>query len=270
MFARSSDAPAQGAARGPVRIVAAAVCGAAHAREGTPCEDAWAYASDDDWVFAVLCDGAGSAAAGHIGARVGSAILVKALRRANRQGFPSTATSQAHWHVAVSAGIKRARRVLRRLARSQGYVGISAFHATLLGVVASPEGGCFFHIGDGAGVAGWPEELEACTLSAPANGRYLDETYFFTQASWQANLRLTVFGPSPLLLLMSDGSAAFVLNERQDGVEPAFCAPLIRHLDRCAPAIGATDLAETLDSPEAHRICDDDKSLLVMCMWIDR
>ena len=265
MFARSSDTPVHGVAQGPVRVVAAAVRGTAHAREGVPCQDAWAYAVEGDRVCAVVCDGAGSAAAGRSGALVGSAILVEALRRANLRGVPSTPAARATWRRVTGDGIARARRVLRRLARARGDTGIAAFHATLVGVAASPEGGCFFHIGDGAGVAGSPEDVpQACVLSPPANGRYLDETYFFTESSWAINLRLTPFGPSPVILLMSDGPAAFVLNGAQDGVDAGFCTALIRHFERRSPEVAAADLAETLDAPAVRRICDDDKSLIVV------
>ena len=83
-----------GSPRLRVRVVAAAVRGTAHAREGVPCQDAWAYAVEGDRVCAVVCDGAGSAAAGRSGALVGSAILVEALRRANLRGVPSTPAAQ--------------------------------------------------------------------------------------------------------------------------------------------------------------------------------
>ncbi len=172
------------------KVVGAAVRGAGHEREGTPLQDAYAATAEGEWLVAAVCDGAGSATLGGLGARVGAGVVAEALAEACAAapaGPPARA--QAFWEEAAREAIKRARRaVAQSLAEAEGGTdedGLPAFeraHATLVGVVAQPAGGLFLHVGDGLGAA--VAEGEAAAVSPPSNGAYANETYFFTQADW--------------------------------------------------------------------------------------
>jgi hypothetical protein len=166
------------------------------------------------------------------------------------------------WRDAVANAVTEARTQLAvNLANDGG--DLSAFHATLVGVIAAPEGGILFHIGDGAAVA--CETLGdwcRCVVSGPQNGEYANETAFFTLDRWRDNLRLKPFGPSELIVLMSDGSMPFVVAPDLAGLEQRFIEPVSHHLNQTDPATAAEDLVSALDAAPARAISKDDKTLL--------
>src|SRR5208282_5579565 len=113
------------------------------------------------------------------------------------------------------------------------------FSCTLVGCVASPGGGCFFHIGDGfaihQGAAG------DSVLSRPENGEYADETYFVADENWQDHLRLTrlpALRAGCVIGLMSDGTAPFAVNRERNGFFRPFIDPIAVFLREAAAAAG--------------------------------
>jgi len=75
--------------------------------------------------------------------------------------------------------------------------------------------------------------------SRPENGKFANETYFFTGANWRDRPRLSPFGASALILLVSDGAMPFTLAEKFQGLEPRLIAPVTAYLDRVDPNQGA-------------------------------
>ena len=249
------------------RVAAASVRGASHQAEGTPGQDAHAVRTAGEWLVAVVCDGAGSAALGGLGASVGSAAVAQSLAQSCAQA-PVCAPrgAEAFWRRAAVEAVAEARRqVAVALASAPGGLdadGLARFdqaHATLVGAVVHPQGGFFLHIGDGVGVAMHDGATRAVSL--PENGAFANETFFFTEPHWDGRLRLTPFdAPLDGLVLMSDGGAALAF---QDGaLFDGFAGPVGRFLATVDDQAGSDALAETLASPKTFAATGDDKTVV--------
>lgn len=264
-FRRSATAPASGTGLPDRQLVVASVTGPHNLERLSPCQDAWSYCVHGDTVVAVVCDGAGSAPRARLGAQVGSGLLSRTVGRAKADPASHKPEERTAWRVIVEQAVERARRLSSWLTARNGDGVLDDCHATVVGVVASGQGGFFLHIGDGIGLAcseagRWSD----CVVSPPENGEYANETFFYTEAHWRQHLRITPFGPSEVVLLMSDGPMPFVVEEDHRGIKPGFANPLAAHLARVTPATAAQDLADTLNDSQAQRISGDDKTLL----WI--
>lgn len=247
------------------RVFAAAATGKSHLDTGTPCQDAFFSAQVGGTLVAAVCDGAGSQPLSHLGAAALSQGIVQALAQRLEAGGTLPVEDAAALHAIVADAIATVRNALERVAAYDG-AELQQFAATLVGAVAHAQGGAFFHVGDGQGVA----ELDDGTvaLSLPENGEYANETYFVTGEAWREHLRVTSFAPAASrLALMSDGAASFVLDKGQRALFGAFVDPV------CAWLTGTSDdataqagLHGTLDDPRTHRITGDDKTLL-LALW---
>lgn len=137
------------------------------------------------------------------------------------------------------------------------------FNATLVGVVAGPDGGCFFHLGDGAAFATDVAQYSPCVMSLPENGENANDTYFFTESNWRDHLRVTVFPREHnLVALMTDGVTPFALGPRSEGPHVPFFAPVSKFLQARTTVEGERALAATLSKDEIRRITGDDKTLV--------
>jgi hypothetical protein len=254
------------------KVIGAAVRGPLHEQDGSPCQDAFAHRIDGRRLVAAVADGAGSAPHSDEGAQRLCEVLVKELG-ACTVAMPNCADDAdrviAEWIDHTRAAIQMVRDELRyrivQRPETHDAARLRDYAATLVAVVTEPEGGFFLHIGDGAAAAladatAWSESV----LSAPENGEYANETYFFTGDDWRERLRLTRFGPSELIVLLSDGAMPFTLAEKLSGLEPRFMAPVTTFLDGVDVATGEQALAHTLDREDARRISSDDKTLV----WI--
>ena len=250
------------------KVVGAAVQGAAHVLDGTPCQDALDYAVGGEWLAAALCDGAGSAALGGLGAEVGARTVAAALAGSCSDapdGPPGD--HREFWHGAAIDAVKAARRAVEQaLAQTEGGTddrGVPLFeraHATLVAVVARPSGGVFVHVGDGLGAA--RDGGETVAVSPPANGAYANETYFFTESDWDGHLRLTPFEPPfDLVVLMSDGAASLA-TEPGPALHAGFWDPVSAFLDGADPDDGRQALAQTLGHERTDRVTGDDKAVV--------
>jgi hypothetical protein len=247
------------------RVYAAAVAGSSHVAAGLPCQDAFSYRVVGDVLVAVVCDGAGSAVSSHLGARATSSGVVGALAQrltaaaATGREFlrdsPEAARTWLHDVVAESRA-----ELCAQAAAAEAPLGDYA--ATLVGVVAGPAGGWFFHIGDGVGVAGLADG--SSLVSLPENGEYANETYFVTGDEWARHLRLLrLEAPLQRLALMSDGAAPFAMNKGCQALFEPFIVPVEKFLLATDERTGSAALARTLGDPRTHRITADDKTLLL-------
>ncbi len=162
----------------------------------------------------------------------------------------------------VKEGIALLReRLALTAARDQGT--LEDYHATIVGTVAGPSGGIFFHIGDGAAVALAPTASAAPVLSRPENGEFSETTFFLTQSQWEEHLRITTFGPEhDVLLMMTDGVTPFALTRDGAGPFAPFVEPLTKYLRENSRPEGEAALAATLSKEEVRRITGDDKTLV--------
>jgi hypothetical protein len=122
--------------------------GCAHVAAGRNNQDAFCWASDSDWVIAVVCDGCGSAPRSEVGAHIGSRLVVQAAGRWLRSGLDgSQMLEQVRQDVLAS---------LRLLARDMSIDQASFsqtvadhFLFTVVGVVITAREATTFSLGDG-------------------------------------------------------------------------------------------------------------------------
>jgi hypothetical protein len=119
----------------------------------------------------------------------------------------------------VCAGVEAAR--AEALDRASPDGGFGDYHATLVGAVVVPgTGGLFFHIGDGAALA-VARDGARWVMSAPHNGEYSHETYFFTQSDWRRQLRFKLVEPGfDTIFVMTDGVTDVGLKQMGARLEP--------------------------------------------------
>lgn len=236
------------------RIYAASAIGKGHIDGGTPCQDAYAYASRNGRLVAVVCDGAGSAARSEIGA-INCANTISEFLAAYA-GDPETACERS----AIEQAIEAARACIESHAIEHA-LSSHDLACTLVGAVLYGQGGCLFHIGDGVGVA--EVESESPILSLPENGEYSNETYFVTQNEWKAHLRVVPFsGGIRCLALMSDGAMSFAF--KRTGLFGPFIDPVKSYLSTVSESDGSTALKATLSGERTWKITSDDKTLLLV------
>ena len=238
------------------KVVAATTTGATHERKGETGQDVYAVGLEPGCLVAAVCDGAGSAVRGLEGARVASRLVVEGLL--DRLGaLPPSAITENTVKDQVVACILQARQVVMRLGALNDYA------ATLVGMIATTEGGYFFHVGDGAGVTlSSTGEGTSSVMTRPETGEYINETYFFTDGHWQDHLRTTAFGQAEVVLIMSDGVTPFALLPNSVGVDERFVLPVCRYLRESDPEQGERALSATLRCENAGKVSDDDKTLI--------
>lgn len=251
----------------PWKVIACAVQGPSHREDETSCQDQFAFDIIDDRLIAVVSDGAGSAAASEIGAALTAEVLVEQI---GLIALDPAKDPPEIWRPHLEAAIETLRTRLAQVARETGRNSdLKDFHATLVAVVATPNGGLFIHIGDGTAQAAGAQSgdnvgdcLAPMAASPPENGEEANTTFFVTLPFWRDVLRLTSFGPSLRIVLMTDGPMPFAATKGGLSLEAAFMAPVDAYLLANPVEDGAEALAETLNSPEASRISKDDKALL--------
>lgn len=249
-------------------LVCASVCGPKHLKDQTASQDYWAFETNGDKVVAVISDGAGSAPDSRIGASVCCRMVVKTLAKFIVDNRNLELTEVHNFIEPIEHAINRSRTILLRLAKAENKE-LRNFHATLLGVIASPEGGCFFHIGDGVGlVCSEANKLIHFDISRPENGEFANETFFYTENDWQNHLRLKTFTNQQLIALMTDGVDGFMFDSEYKNLDQGFLPPVLSHLENHEPQIGASDLAETLVSTQAILVPDD--KTIVLIKWGDK
>lgn len=248
------------------RVFAATAIGKSHIDGGLPCQDALAHRCVGDVLVAVVCDGAGSCALSHVGAAAVTHDVVATLAASVEAGTLSPAMAPGPIFEAVAEAVAAVRARLAAEAIAQG-TAFPDYSATLVGVIANGDGGCFFHIGDGLGIAQGAAADAVPVMSIPENGEYANETYFVTGEFWLDHLRLTRFSmPATTIALMSDGAMPFVMAKNLVGFHRPFIEPVTRYLVTVTDDEGSQALAGTLADPRTYQITGDDKALLI-ALW---
>ena len=247
------------------KVGGVSITGFSHYEESIPCQDAHAFKiKDQSRIIAAVADGAGSARLSHIGAQAFADAVVGHI-------FNLPPSNTFDRELIASEIVSSVNEIREQLIRhgddllDDGAPYIGDFAATLVVVVADPDGGAFFHVGDGAGAAfTHGREDQEATVSKPQNGEYANETYFVTMDGWEKYLRVTPFIDNhDTILLMSDGVTPMAMS--QGCSSPAFklfVNPVVKFLRDNDDAKGETGLINTLSGENVRKITGDDKTLL--------
>lgn len=251
---------------GTWKVVGASARGEAHIKSELPCQDHHHFEVLNDILVAIVCDGAGSASHSDQGARMGSEYLTNALIEEVRSQRVDMFQEEAALRALLEIKIQELRaQLLFQSKVNTSQLDLSSFHATIVGLLFRPGGGFFFHIGDGAALALNADHTDTVAFSAPENGEFADQTYFYTIDNWKEHLRITTISEQAhTFLLMSDGTMPFCLNRSQRHVEPRFFHPVNQYLvqNDVSTDIGNQALLKTLSSDRANSISKDDKTLV--------
>jgi hypothetical protein len=243
------------------KVVGASAIGSSHLRTGTECQDSFAQrVTQAGRLVGVVSDGAGSASR----SAEGSELLARRLVDGLADAVISDVSDLTAWRLRIIDLVARVRDCLvaTYLASEFEDSGLNVFAATVVGAVVEAQGGFFFHIGDGLGIATRTEALEFHVISPPENGQFIEETYFFTDENWREHLRFTsIPADFDLILLMSDGAMPFVAKRTLAPFE-GFVDPVTRYLRDLDTETGAKALHATLCAPRTESITSDDKTLL--------
>ncbi len=244
------------------KVFLASATGKYHIEGNTPCQDAGRYVVVDDVLVGVVCDGAGSASQGQAGAEFFARKVTELLTESVRSGeFRRIPEADYRRYLAAIVGAARSELSETALA---GELTPRDFACTLVGCIASRQGGCFFHIGDGFAI--YMKDDGESVLSRPENGEHTDETYFVTDEGWNDHLRVTVIAEidqGGLIGLMSDGTAPFAVNRPKTGFYRPFIDPVVRFLRNATEEHGSEALKNVLADEKTYEITPDDKTLLL-------
>jgi len=238
------------------KIVAATVIGSAHERKNQLGQDAYAIGIENEWLVAVVCDGAGSVPHGGDGALLCAEGLANSLLCDLETVDPDQLSLETIDRF-VTQRVEQIRKEIKG--------DLHEYAATLIGAVISAKDTHLFHVGDGAAVAvpvlenvpQWQEVI----ISQPQNGEYINETYFFTDPGWHDHLRMTACGRVGRVALMTDGVTSFALSSTATVAE-RFMVPVFRHLQETEADHGSRALYGTLRSAKARLVSDDDKTFV--------
>lgn len=222
----------------PPHVIAASTTGPSHIRDGTACQDAFAFRVAGGHVVAAIADGLGSARCGGLGA----AIAVEAALAACLQ------------ERSPAAGLIAAR-VALEAAAARVAMPLGDYACTLLVCLAADGEVTSAHVGDGAAVT----ELDGCfeVLSAPGDSEYVDVVVPLTAAGWQTEARVA-HGRAGAFALFTDGCQRAALWRGR--AHPGWWGPIFAH---AREAQDGARLERLLASSRLSDHSDDDKTLLV-------
>ena len=248
--------------------VGASAVGCRHLAAGRPCEDFFRVQVGQDWVVAVVSDGAGSASRALEGAMVVTEEICRVF--AGRMSAQiSSNCIEAHtfstWvKSGVCEGVERARK--RCLTEAREHESLAEFHATLVGAAMVGEEGALFHLGDGCASAhrNMARGIETIAFSEPENGEYINETFFFTESWWRQHLRITkIREVADEVWLMTDGAYELVVPPNQRQLRQFTVSEMDRLIFSETAENRASVLTEILSSSQAKR-SDDDKTIVIV------
>jgi hypothetical protein len=242
------------------RSIGAKAKGIAHAADGSPCQDAFAYASLGAELAAIaVADGAGSAPCSKTGAEIAVDRAVRYLRNV----ADVLRTDQSSWPIAMRGSFDAARGSIVDHARVQA-MPASEFATTLQVVLLGHSTCCYARVGDGGGVGRIGGTLVPLA-PAPGNG-YANETRFLTSADSDPEVFVLADHVSDCAVF-TDGIQHLAMQLAQWKPYDPFFTPLFDFV-RTSPdaALAQDSLHELLGADRIDRRTDDDRTL-VISVW---
>lgn len=242
------------------RWAAASEIGTSHIRSGDRLQDAFAVSAiGENHVFAVVCDGAGSAKFGYSGAWLCCRVLTVRFREWVRENgsAPDDETIRG-WIDEVRDRIS--------VAADRRKTSPRQFAATLAAVLIDPNVLLALHIGDTAIVGRCGSEWDA--ICWPENGEYASTTFFITD---DPEPRLNIVRQNRVhdaFAVLSDGVGGLALSELDRRAHPGFFNPMMRPVDSATGGGKLKELSEKLrgylSGPAVCERTDDDKTLVLL------
>jgi Protein phosphatase 2C len=242
------------------RWAAASEIGTSHIRSGDRLQDAFAVSAiSDNHVFAVVCDGAGSAKFGYSGAWLCCRVLTVRFREwiSEKDTLPDDQT--------VRGWIDDIRDRLS-IAADRRNTSRRQFDTTLAAILISPNEVLALHIGDSAIIGRCDSGWDA--ICWPENGEYASTTFFITD---DPEPRLNIVRQLRLhnaFALLSDGVGNLALSDLEKRAHPGFFNPMMRPVDSELGAGRLKQLSQKLgvylSGPAVCERTDDDKTLVLL------
>jgi hypothetical protein len=247
------------------RTVAVSVVGTSHLDQKLPCQDECFAESCDkagsQWLIVVAADGAGSALAGEVGARLCVEAVVRAAHEIcdNADSHPAEADARRLFAIARTAVLAHAETTS---------IAPRELSSTLLCGLFREQVGVVFQIGDGALVLDGRDGL--WLPIAPMNGEYANSTRFVTDDDAPEQLGVAVIdAPITRVAAFTDGIQSIAVHRATGNAHAPFFEPLFETLIR-APLDDDDALAHGLraflSSERVNQRTDDDKTL-ALAVW---
>jgi len=242
------------------RSIGARAKGVAHAADGSPCQDAFAYAPlGPDLTAISVADGAGSAPFSKMGAEIAVDRAVRYLRNVSDLVNADTAV----WPHAVRCAFDAARGSIADHARTQGRAA-PEFATTLQVVLLGHDACCYGRVGDGGGVGRVGGALVPL-VPAPENG-YANETRFLTSLDAEPEIFFRADRVSDCAVF-TDGIQHLAMQLAQWKPHDPFFAPLFDFLRTSDDTTSAQDSLSQLLGADRFDCRTDDDRALVISVW---
>ncbi|WP_204140982.1 protein phosphatase 2C domain-containing protein [Halomicronema sp. CCY15110] len=148
-----------------IEVAAGSVVGRDHRRVGKNNQDAWAWNALPQGLVAVVCDGCGSQPHSEVGAQLGAALMVRAVRHQLAQ---RSLTAVDFWPRVQRQVLQRLRSLARQLGDDLAITVQQHLLFTLLAAVITPDRTVIFGLGDGVyALNGEPQVLGPYPQNAP-------------------------------------------------------------------------------------------------------
>jgi hypothetical protein len=239
------------------QVLGASTIGAAHQKQGLPCQDAFMAAECRGGVLAVaVADGAGSASHAQVGARLAARRAVSAVF--DRMLQPRTGGVYAM----LDDAFLKARHELEFEAAASG-LELRDLSTTLTVVIAMPDCLGVAQTGDGLVVALEPDG-SLIPLTKPQRGEYANETHFLTGPGGESPRYIHVGEVAPGFAVLTDGLLPVTSDLKTGRPHAPFFQPFFSTLKQ-SPATPdlRRHLEQFLESPRLRERVDDDLTLVV-------
>lgn len=242
------------------RWASASVIGSSHIAHNGRLQDAHSVSIlNENYVFAVVSDGAGSAKFGEYGAW----IICRSLKVKFRDWFKNNELLPDN--ETIEFWIDDIRDQVHFIAKERNST-FRQFAATLTALIASSNEILALNIGDSAIVG--RHENDWSIICLPENGEYASSTYFFTD---DPSPRLKIFRESnryDAFALFSDGVGDLAILHSKQEACAGFLNPMIYPVDnsyeRGRLNLLSVKLKEYLASPIVCEKTDDDKTIILL------
>ena len=255
--------------------------GCGHVRQEQPCQDMIKASSvrqdNEKSVYAAaLADGAGSAANSAAGARRTVDFICGWIKKHFDEVYAALEAGEKN---KIANKLKKSLQgSLKKLAGRTGASGIGSLACTMMFAAVSGDRYIIGHIGDGI-IAALTEKAqleqpensvaethnETMLLSAPQNGKYINETFFVTQPEMDSLIKFRQGSISAenirAFALMSDGISDAVW-KRNEGTFVGSFSSLLKYA--AANPLPAEKEIERLLEKVSEAATDDDCSLIIM------